>query len=223
MRFYTDIMNRYIMKQGRVKKHKDVKDMKIGEARQIYSGQIKAYQQQKVALSKQKQELEKKMNATQNGKELFAKEAAVLELTYNAVSEKQEEYQNYMDKLMQQWTGLANVEASKQQGEAMEEYVADMGKVMEVARRLMKGDMVPATDEKKLMEYSMELYQSAKSMGAMKKLEEREEHDSLWKDEEKPAENPDPMEVADSKTVFADGPAIVDVADTIAAAVPMEE
>jgi len=197
--------------------------MKIGEARQIYSGQIKAYQQQKVALSQQKQELEKRMNATENGKELFAREAAVLELTYNAVSEKQAEYQDYMSKLMTQHTALANAEVAKQQGEAMEEYVDDMGKIMEVARRLMKGDIVPATDEKKLMEYSMELYQSAKSMGAMKKLEEREEHDSLWKDEEKPTENPDPMEVADNKTVFAEGPAIVDVADTMAAAVPMEE
>ncbi len=196
--------------------------MKIGEARQIYSGQIKAYQQQKVALSKQKQELEKKINATENGKELFAKEAAVLELTYNAVSEKQAEYQNYMDKLMMQWTAQANAEASKQQGEAMEDYVEDMGKIMEVARRLMKGDIVPATDEKKLMEYSMELYQSAKSIGAMKKLEERKEHDSLWEDEEEPTENPDPMEVADGKTVFSDGPDIVDVADTMAAAVVEE-
>lgn len=196
--------------------------MKIGEARQIYSGQIRVYQEQKVALAKQKQELEKKMNATADGKELFAKEAAVLELTYNAVSEKQAEYQNYMDKLMMQWTALANAEVSKQQGEAMEDYVDDMGKIMEVARRLMKGDIVPATDEKKLMEYSMELYQSAKSIGAMKKLEEREEHESLWKDEEEPTENPDPMEVADNKTVFSDGPDIVDVADTMAAAVPEE-
>ena len=197
--------------------------MKIGETRILYSGQIKAYQEQKVLLSKQKQELEKKMSATENGKELYANEAAILELTYNAVSEKQSEYQNYMDKLMMQWTGIANAESAKQQSEAMEDYVEDMGKVMEVARRLMKGDIVPATDEKKLMEYSMELYQSAKSMGAMKQLEEREEHDSLWKDEEKPEENPDPMEVADSKTVFSDGPAVVDVADTMAAAVPVEE
>lgn len=196
--------------------------MKIGEARQIYSGQIKAYQEQRVLLSKQKQELEQKINATENGKELFAKEAAVLELTYNAVSEKQTEYQNYMDKLMMQWVGLANAESSRQQGEAMEDYVEDIGKIMEVARRLMRGDIVPATDEKKLMEYNMELYQSAKSMGAMKKLEERKEHDSLWKDEEEPVENPDPMEVADSKTVFADGPDIVDVADTMAAAEPSE-
>ena len=40
---------------------------------------------------------------------------------------------------------------------------------MEVARRIMKGGIVPPTDEKKLMEYSMELYQAAKNIGALVK------------------------------------------------------
>lgn len=196
--------------------------MKIGEAGQLYGNQIRAYQEQKVLLSKQKQELEKKMNTTENGQTLFAHEAAVLELTYNAVSKKQAEYQDYMGKLTAWWAAQANAESARQQGEAMEEYAEDLGKIMEVARRLMKGDIVPATDEKKLMEYSMELYQSAKNIGAMRRLEEREEHDSLWKDEEEPPEYADPMEVADNKTVFSDGPDIVDVADTVAWAVPSE-
>ena len=59
---------------------------------------------------------------------------------------------------MAQHTALFNAEVSKQQGEAMEEYSEDMIKIMEVARRIMKGAKVPASDEKKLMEYSMELY-----------------------------------------------------------------
>ncbi len=196
--------------------------MKIGEARQLYNSQIRAYQEQKVLLSKQRQELEKKMNTTEDGQTLFANEAAILELTYNAVSKKQAEYQDYMSKLTAWWAAQANAESARQQGEAMEEYAEDLGKIMEVAHRLMKGDIVPATDEKKLMEYSMELYQSAKNIGAMRRLEEREEHDSLWKDEEEPEEYADPMEVADNKTVFSDGPDIVDVADTMASAVPSE-
>lgn len=35
--------------------------MKISEARQIYSAQIKSYHEQQMILSKQKQELEKRM------------------------------------------------------------------------------------------------------------------------------------------------------------------
>jgi len=106
--------------------------------------------------------------------------------------------------------------SAEQQGDAMAEYAEDMGKIMEVARRLMKGDIVPATDEKKLMEYSMEMYQAAKNMGFMAKQKEREEHDSLWEDEA-PKEYEDPIEVADNTEAFAEGPDIVDVADTMAA------
>ena len=50
---------------------------------------------------------------------------------------------------MAQHTALFNAEVSKQQGEAMEEYSEDMIKIMEVARRIMKGAKVPASDEKK--------------------------------------------------------------------------
>ena len=92
---------------------------------------------------------------------------------------------------------------------------------MEVARRIMKGDIVPASDEKKLMEHSMEMYQAAKNIGAMVKQKEREEHDSLWKDEEK-KEYEDPMEVANNTEAFAEGPEVVEVADTMASAVEAE-
>lgn len=190
--------------------------MKIAEARQLYNSQISAYREQQVALSKQKQELEQKINTTADGQSIFAKEAATLELTMEAVTEKQEEYQNYMNKLLEQWTATANMVSAEQQGDAMKDYVQDLAKIMEVARRLMKGGIVPAEDEKKLMEYSMELYQSAKNIGAMVKQKEREEYDSLWEDEEEKTEYEAPIETADNTEAFAEGPEIVDVAETMA-------
>ena len=189
--------------------------MKISEARQLYNSQIKSYQEQKLVLSKQKKELEQKMNTTPDGKNLYANEAAILELTIQAVDEKQNKYRDYMDKLMEQWSATANMVSAQQQGEAMEDYVEDLGKIMEVARRLMKGDIVPATDEKKLMEYSMEMYQAAKNIGALIREKEREEHESLWDDEEEEQVCEDPMEVADNTEAFAAGPEIVDVAETM--------
>jgi len=187
--------------------------MKISEARQLYGSQIKAYQEQRNALTKQKQELEKKMNAVEDGKNIYANEAAILELTIEAVDKKQNEYRDYMGKLSEQWAATANLVSAKQQGEAMEDYVEDLGKIMEVARRIMKGGIVPASDERKLMEYSMEMYQAAKNMGALAK--EREEYDSLWDDKEKKVEYGDPAEIADAAEVFTEGPAIVDVAETM--------
>lgn len=190
--------------------------MKISEARQTYNAQIRAYREQYVALYKQKQELEKKMQLTPDGKEVFANEAAVLELTMQAVDEKQTEYKDYMAKLMEQEASIANAVSSEQQGEAMAEYYEDLGKIMEVARRIMNGGIVPASDEKKLMEYSPELYQAAKNIGMLAK--KREEYDTLW-DEEEETVNEDPREVAANSEAFADGPEVVDVAETVASAV----
>ena len=195
--------------------------MKIDEARKLYSSQIKSYHEQQMVLAKQKKELEHKINMTPNGKSVYANEAAVLELSIKAVDEKQTEYKDYMEKLLEQWSATANMVSAEQQGDAMEEYAEDLGKIMEVARRIMKGDIVPDSDEKKLMEHSMELYQAAKNIGAMVKQKEREEHDSLWKDEEK-KEYEDPMEVANNTEAFAEGPEVVEVADTMASAVEAE-
>ncbi len=190
--------------------------MKIGEAKVVYRGQIQSYQEQKKLLSQRKQELEEQMKHDPKAEELFGKEAATLELTIHALSEKQAEYQDYMEKLNQQWAGYVNALSTKQQGEAMEEYNQDLMKVMEVARRIMKGGIVPANDEKKLMEYSMELYQAAKNIGALAKLKEKEEYDSLWDEKGKKTAPEDPVEAADSKEAFSSGSAIVDVADVVA-------
>ena len=92
----------------------------------------------------------------------------------------------------------------------MEESMVDLGKIMEVARRIMNGGIVPPTDEKKLMEYSMELYQAAKNIGALMK-KEKEEYDSLWEENEEKEVAANPMETADNAEAFADGPAIVEV------------
>lgn len=183
--------------------------MIIKEVRQTYGAQIRSYHEQQIALQKQKKELERKMNTTPDGKSMYANEAAVLELSIQAVDEKQNEYREYMEKVTEQWAAVANMEVAKQQGEAMEEYAIDMGKIMEVARRLMKGAIVPATDEKKLMEYSMELYQAAKNIGALAKEREKEKYDSLWEEKEERKVPDDPVEIADNTEVFAQGPEIV--------------
>lgn len=195
--------------------------MKISDAREMYSYQIKSYNEQQVALNKQKQELETRMKLSPNGKAVYANEAAVLELTIEAVSKKQEEYKDYMSALMEQWSATANMVSAEQQGEAMEEYAEELGKIMEVARRIMKGGIVPPSDEKKLMEFSMEMYQAAKNIGAMVRQREKEEYDSLWEDEET-KEYEDPTEVADNTEAFAEGPEIVSVEDTMAS-VSVEE
>ncbi|MDE7283780.1 MAG: hypothetical protein K2N85_09385 [Lachnospiraceae bacterium] len=193
--------------------------MKIGEAQQIYREQIKAYNTQKAALSKQLQDVRSRMEASPDDKETFGSEAAVLELSIEALNKQQDEYQDYMDELSDQYCAYWNATVAEQQADAAKEYGAEMGKLMEVARRLMKGAIVPAYDEKKLMEFDKDLYQMAKSIGMLVRQQKKEKYDSLWEEKEE-KEYDDPMEVAENAEAASDGPEVVDAETVIAEAVP---
>lgn len=195
--------------------------MKIGEAQQLYRGQVKAYQTQKSVIKKQLEDVKKRMKYSPDTKEKDESEAATLELTLSALDEKQEEYQEYLNKLADQYCAYWNAAVAEQQKDASEEYAEDMSKLMEVARRIMKGSIVPASDERKLMEFSMDLYQVAKNIGAMVQRQKREKYDSLWGDEEE-KEYEDPKEAAGNADAGPGAPEIVDVSDTVAAAAPAE-
>lgn len=191
--------------------------MKIGEAQSTYSHQILSYNKMKTELAAKKQELNEKMKYTENGSVIYQNEAATLELQYQAVDEKRQEYQDYMDKLLEQKTAVWNMEVGKQQADAMADSAKEQSKVMEVARRIMHGDKVPAKDEKKLIEYDYKLYSMAKNAAAMLELQKnRKEHKSLWDDEEGPKETPDVEGTTDNTEAFAEGPEVVSVEDTMA-------
>lgn len=194
--------------------------MRIGEAQQLYREQVKEYRTQKSAISKQLESLRSKMENSPEGQEKYGSEAATLELTLDALDEKQKEYQDYLDKLTDQYCAYWNAAVAEQQKDATAEYTAELGKIMEVARRLMKGSIVPTSDERKLMEYSMDLYQAAKNIGAIIQREKREKYKSLWGEEEE-KEYDDPREVAENAEASGAAPEIVAVEDTVASVAPM--
>ena len=194
--------------------------MKIGEAQQLYREQVKEYRTQKSAISKQLENLRSKMENSPKGQEKYGSEAATLELTLDALDEKQKEYQDYLDKLADQYCAYWNATVAEQQKDATAEYIAELGKIMEVARRLMKGSIVPASDERKLMEYSMDLYPAAKNIGAIIQREKREKYKSLWGEEEE-KEYDDPREAAENAEASGAAPEIVAVEDTMASVAPM--
>lgn len=196
--------------------------MKIKDAEQTYRTQIQSYQTQKTAIAKKQNELKKKMDTSADGSTLFGNEAAVLQLTYDALDKKQNEYANYLDQLSEQRFAIEELENTKQQGKAAEKAGKDLAKIMEVARRIMKGAKVPGSDERKLMEFDSKLYQMAKSIGAMAKQRKRKEYKSLWEDEEK-QETQDPSEVADEAEAAGTGPELVTAEATMASVGGMEE
>lgn len=167
--------------------------MKVGEALTAYRAERKIIVQQRRELYKQKESLEKRMNAAEGGRERYADEAATLELSINNLNQRFEENLQVLDQLTDQEVAVWNAEVARQQADVMEDYAVEMGKIMEVAHRIAKGAIVPASDEKKLLDYSFEMYQAAKSMGAMAQMQKkREKYDSLWDDEEEEQQEYDP-------------------------------
>lgn len=90
----------------------------------------------------------------------------------NASIREQNEKQMYQEML----------ENAKEAAEAQGEGFGDLAKALEIARRILNGDIVPAQDEKFLMEFNSEMYMRVKSMAEMK--EDPEKYDSLLEDEE---------------------------------------
>lgn len=188
--------------------------MKIVEAQQIYRDQVQACRKQKQILSQQLQTARSRMEALPDGmygkdREECASEVATLELTLEKLDEKQSEYQDYLNQLSEQYCAYWNAAVGEQQADAAAEYAVDMAKLIEVARRIMRGGIVPAADEKKLMEYSYEMYQTAKNIGALVQSQKKEKYKSLWGDEEE-KEYADPREAAENATA-PEGPDVVDV------------
>lgn len=171
--------------------------MKIGEAKPQYYENRRRLTDQLRDLSKRKETAEQRYRVT--GEKSFSEEAATLELSIDATHKAFEENQKVLDSLVEQEVAIENMEVSKQQGDAVKEEMENLGKIMTVFRRMVKGDVVPVTDEKKLMEYDDKMYTAAKNMQtmAMQMKKDHEKHKSLWEDEEK-KEYPDPHEVADN-------------------------
>ena len=180
--------------------------MKIGEAQKAYREQLSLLRGQRSDYVKQREENRKKMEeAGKNG----ASSGVTLELSTQylerekELQEKIEELSKQikkdekgLDALIEQEVGIINSEVSKQQADAMQEYGEEMAKCLEIARRLSRGDKVPLQDEKKLMDFNMEIYQMAKNMAALHMDEKHKEWDSLWAEDEEEKEYGDPMEIA---------------------------
>lgn len=151
--------------------------MKISAAKQAYSAQLQTLQAQRQALRKTLQEQENSGAFNQNFDRVeLSRELSLLDAQYEAV-------RGGMEGIMARESAIHNAEVSKQQGEAMAEAAEELSKMLEVYRRIASGGQVPPADERKLMEFSSELYMAAKNM-AFLKAQKGEKYDSLWEDEE---------------------------------------
>ena len=181
--------------------------MKISEAQPTYYNNRRVLVDQIRSLSDKKNKAEERFKLT--GDDRFSNEAATLTLSLEATQKAFDENQKVLDSMAEQWCAVSNLESSKQQGEAAAKEFENLGKIMTVFRRMIRGDIVPMTDEKKLMEFDDKLYTAAKNMQtmAMQMEKEHEKHKSLWEDEEEETP-PDPAEIADNSEYTGELPDI---------------
>lgn len=164
--------------------------MKLGEARQITSQRLNILYQQKRALSDLLQD--EASSPAAGGS--FDRVEISKELT--ALEEEYDRTQALSEELSALDANIQNAEIARQQSEVMAEAAEELMKILEVFRRISKGDRVPPSDEQKLLEYNAEMYMAAKNMALMAQNSEGKEHKSLW-EEEGPEEEPvDPAELA---------------------------
>ncbi|MCI8523784.1 MAG: hypothetical protein HFI62_11355 [Lachnospiraceae bacterium] len=182
--------------------------MKIGEAQKAYRQQLSLLRGQRSNYVKQREENRRKMEKAQEKSELlgvtfelseeYLAREKELQGQIDALSGQIKKNEKVLADLTDQEMGIANSVVAKQQGEAMKEYGEEMAKCLEIARRISRGDRVPAQDEKKLMEFNMDIYKMAKNMAAINMNQKHEDWDSLWGDEEEKKEYEDPLEVAEN-------------------------
>ncbi len=183
--------------------------MKIAEARRAYATQLSVQRGQRAQLLKQKEKLEQEKanrlsvssETSGNGVSLelsdeYLQRFTELQERIDTLTDQIKKNEKSLDDVIEMEVGIANSEVAKQQGDAMEEAAEDMAKCLEIARRISRGDKVPAQDEKKLMDFNMEIYQIAKNMAVMNMSKKHKEWESLWEDEEEKQEYADPMETA---------------------------
>lgn len=196
---------------------KDVKNMKISEAQTIYRKYRQELINQTEDLIKRRDKAQEQFKRT--GKTEFSEQAATLQLSIESTNKLFEENQEVLDSLTDQYVAVWNAEVAKQQADAGSEMAEELSKIMTVVRRLSQGDIVPYYDEKKLMEYSSDLYQAAKNAQMLRRLEKPEKYDSLWEDTDEEAEKYDPRAKAENAEVQGDLP---DIPTDMGEAVPIE-
>lgn len=153
--------------------------MRVTGAKNAYALELKDLRNERNAIAKKLREAEAagldggRYDRVELSRELARADKEYARLQAQAERQAETEWETLMQDLKD----------AKEQGDAMAESMQDMFKCLETARRIAEGSKVPAEDEKKLMEYSHELYMAAKNMAFLRSREKRKEYDSLWDEE----------------------------------------
>lgn len=172
--------------------------MNIKDAQKVYRTYAMDLSKEISTLSSKQVQAKKQYELT--GQEVFGEQAATLQISMDATQKLYDDNQKVLDSLAEQYAFAWNEEVAKQQSDPECGIGAEMSRIMTTAQRIARGDEVPYTDEKKLMEYDAKLYQAVKSAQMLHRMEKHEKHESLWEGIEEAAAKYNPEEAAETAT-----------------------
>ena len=179
--------------------------MRIEDAKNTYSAHLNILRQKKNTLT----ELLKKSENNSGGMHSF--DTVEISRELNKINAQYEATQTVMDRIMAQEYIVYSGADIKEQAETAAEGAEEFGKILMIYRRIASGGVVPPRDERKLMEFSHELYMAARA-AAMLNQQEGEEYDSLWKDEKHTSEpEQTAAEIAADTQIAVPSPEQIDV------------
>lgn len=162
----------------------DLTMLTIRDAFQRNGKQIEKYSNKISGIRKMQKELEAKIEEDPENAEAYQGEYDKLELSYQALLEKRDEYMDYGGKLMEQSMLIQNAKVAEQQAEAMNKAADDMAKCMEVASRYGRGERVSAKDLQKLMQMFPDLYKMAVAQRMMEEHRDNRKQKDVFDDED---------------------------------------
>ena len=175
--------------------------MKIRDAKQAYAAHRHEIWEKREAVAKVLKEQEQHPLTSPFDRVELSKELSWLDAQYDAV-----------DKALMGITAVETKvfgdECNRHQVEVQAKMAEDLGKVMEVYRRVASGAKVPAKDLQKLMDYDMKLYMAARQAALLAQQNDKE-YDSLWEDEEEVREQKTPEEVSGETEIAVPHPSAV--------------
>ena len=181
--------------------------MRIRDAKQSYAAHRHEIWEKREALAKILKEPGGSLPSSFDRVEI-SKELSLLDAQYEAGFDP---YEPKLLGITAMETKVFGDECNRHQAETQAKMAEEMGKIMEVFRRVSSGAKVPAKDLQKLMDYDMKLYMAAKQAALLARQNEKE-YDSLWEDEEKPREQKTCEEVAAETEISAPRPSAVSAA-----------
>lgn len=185
--------------------------MKIRDAKQAYAAHRHEIWEKREALAKVLKEQERHPLTSAFDRVELSKELSLLDAQYDAVDQA-------LMGITAAETKAFGDECNRQQMEVQAKMAEDLGKIMEVYRRVASGAKVPAKDLQKLMDYDMKLYALARQ-AAMLAQQNDKEYDSLWEDGDEAPRQKTQEEVAAETDISVPHPSTV----AASAEVPTEE